>query len=243
MLSWIWKILGLGATGLDVQELARRLDRDQAKLREWKPVYREFTIPKRSGGKRRIHAPTPELKTLQRRILRRLLARLKTHPAATGFERGESFVTNARRHVGRAVVLRFDVQDFFPSTSARRVEKYFRAIGWNREAARLLSGLCTWEGALPQGAPTSPRLSNLLNYRLDARLSGLAARSEAIYTRYADDLTFSFREDRRDRIGFFSKWSAKLCKRKAIACIAAKRFTSDAAISGKRSRAWWSTSG
>ncbi|MCH8042575.1 MAG: RNA-directed DNA polymerase [Planctomycetes bacterium] len=81
------------------------------------------------------------------------------------------------------------------------MQDYFRAIGWNRPAAKLLVKLCTWQGALPQGAPTSPRLSNLVNYRLDARLAGLAARHGATYTRYADDLTFSFAEDDRDSVG------------------------------------------
>src|SRR5262249_44280484 len=151
------------------------------------------------------------LKTIQRRILRRLLGRLRCHPAATGFERGRSIVTNARAHVGKAVVVQMDLKDFFTSTTTRRVRKYFRKTGWNREAADLLIRLCTHQGGLPQGAPTSPRLSNLVNYRLDARLARLAGRRRlydprtgqrigsreigAKYTRYADDLTFSFQSD------------------------------------------------
>lgn len=198
--------------GHGVDELARRLDVPAAGLRAVRPAYREFRIPKRSGGTRQILAPEDSLKALQRRILRRLLARLRSHPAAHGFERGRSIVTNARAHVGRAVVVRMDLRDFFTATTAKRVRKYFRGIGWNRPAARLLTHLCTWEGGLPQGAPTSPRLSNLVNYRLDARLTGLATRKRlrdsfrtrrvvgtteigATYTRYADDLTFSFPTD------------------------------------------------
>jgi hypothetical protein len=182
-------------SGYPVAELARRLDVDPASLTNVAPSYREFTIPKRRSGRRRISAPERELKTLQRRILRRLLSRLSSHPAAMGFERGRSIVTNALPHQGQAVVVRMDVKDFFASTRAKRVRRYFRLIGWNRPAAELLTRLCTHEGALPQGAPTSPRLSNLVNYPLDARLSAMAQRCGAVYTRYADDITISFAEN------------------------------------------------
>lgn len=184
-----------GGHGLD--ELARRLGMSPPELASIQAAYRQFTIPKRSGGHRRILAPQKELKSVQRRILRRLLALLVSHPAATGFERGRSIVTNASRHLGRAVVVRMDLRDFFESTSARRVRRFFRRIGWNRPAARRLGELCTHRGALPQGAPTSPRLANLVNYRLDTRLNNLAAAFGATYTRYADDLVFSFDVDKR----------------------------------------------
>lgn len=195
LLDWLFPGRGYG-----VDELARRLDVEVARLRAMQPQYREFTIPKRSGGRRRILAPKPELKTLQRRILRRLLGRLKVHSAAMGFQRGRSIVTNARAHQGQAVVLRFDVQDFFPSTAANRVRQYFRRIGWNRPATELLMRLCTRENGLPQGAPTSPRLSNLVNYRLDARLSGMATALGGVYTRYADDITISFPDEQDGKI-------------------------------------------
>ena len=158
-----------------MDQLLGRLGLSGAQLQGVDPAYREFTIPKRSGGQRHILAPTPALRAVQRTILRRLLNKLKVHPAAVGFQRGESFVTNARRHCQRAVVVRLDVRDFFASISAPRVEGYFRAIGWNRTVARRLTQLCTWDGKLPPGAPTSPRLSNLVNYELDARLAGLVA--------------------------------------------------------------------
>jgi hypothetical protein len=88
-----------------------------------------------------------------------------------------------------------DLADFFPRTTEKRVRAYFRAVGWSTEAAKVLTRIGTHDGGLPQGAPTSPALSNLVNYRLDARLAGLAARFGAVYTRYADDLTFSFDSD------------------------------------------------
>lgn len=195
MIGWLLNLLGFAGKGYGPDELARRLDVPLERLEAVQPKYREFTIPKRSGGRRRITAPDKKLKQLQRRILRRLLARLRSHPGATGFERGQSFVTNAGRHQGQAIVIRFDIVDFFPSISEERVKKYFRRIGWNRKATRLLVRLVTWQGSLPQGAPTSPRLSNLVNYRLDSRISVLAKHFDAVYTRYADDITLSLPTD------------------------------------------------
>ena len=93
------------------------------------------------------------------------------------------------------MILKLDIRDFFGATKAARVRRYFRVIGWDREAAKVLTRLTTWDGGLPAGAPTSPRLANLVNVMLDARLAGLAAREGATYTRYADDLTFSFAVD------------------------------------------------
>jgi len=186
--------------GHTVEELARRLGITPGELAAVRPSYTAFYIPKRSGGQRTIHAPSPELKQAQRLILRRVLARLRSHAHAVGFERGHSIVTNAVCHVGQSVVAKLDIVDFFASTSAKRVEEYFRFIGWNREAAGLLTELCTHEGGLPQGAPTSPRLSNLVNHGLDAGLAKLAEQHGAAYTRYADDITFSFQRDDRAEI-------------------------------------------
>lgn len=190
LLSWLFG--GEGESGRGLDDLALRLKLRLEELQAVRPRYHEFKIPKRSGGRRTIMAPEPELKALQRRIYRRLLARLPVHLAATGFRRGESIVTHARRHQGQAVVMHLDLVDFFPSTSAKRIEKYFLAIGWNREAAKRLTNLCTADGGLPQGAPTSPILSNLVNYRLDARIAGYAKRLNIVYSRYADDITFSY---------------------------------------------------
>jgi RNA-directed DNA polymerase len=186
--------------GLGVAELARRLGVDELELRTLAPNYRAFQIPKRSGGQRTIYEPEETLKRVQRLVLRRLLKRLRSHAAAHGFERGRSIVTAALPHARRAVVLRMDVRDFFAETSAARVESYFRAVGWNAEAAALLARLSTHAGGLPQGAPTSPRLSNLVNFRLDARLSALARSLGAAYTRYADDMAFSFDADEHENV-------------------------------------------
>jgi hypothetical protein len=187
-------------TGAGIDALERRLGMTVAEIHAVPVAYREFEIPKRSGGRRRIAAPEPPLKALQKRLLRRLLDRLKAHPAATGFEHCHSIATNALCHTGQAVVLRMDLKDFFPSTTEQRVRDWFHGIGWNRAASGLLTRLVTHRGGLPQGAPTSPRLSNLVNHRLDARLEGLARKYAASYTRYADDMTFSFRKDDRAAI-------------------------------------------
>jgi RNA-directed DNA polymerase len=145
------------------------------------------------------------------------LAPLETHPAAHGFVPGRSTVTNARPHVGATVVLKMDLVDFFPSIHFGRLCGLFRQHGAGSEAARLLAALVTyrpilqgggvaWPSVLPQGAPTSPALSNLVCRRLDARLAGLASRAGAVYTRYADDLTFSFRAEPTKGIGRFAWW-------------------------------------
>jgi len=178
-----------------IAELATRLRLNVRELTTAPITYQQFEIPKRRKGKRKILAPVHHLKTIQRQILRRILGGLKPHPCATGFCRGHSIVTNALPHLGKAVIVRMDLKDFFPTTTAWRVNHYFRFIGWNAEAADLLTRLCTHNGCLPQGAPTSPKLSNLLNHHLDARLFGLAGAVDASYTRYADDITYSLQLD------------------------------------------------
>lgn len=174
-----------------VPELAQRLGINADDLKAVRLTYASFTIPKRSGGLRTILAPSPELKHVQKRIHQRLLRRLRAHPNATGFECGHSIVTNALPHCRKDVVIRLDLKDFFTSTKADRVHRYFRFIGYDEPAAALLTRLCTYKGSLPQGAPTSPRLSNLVNHRLDTRLAALAANRGLSYSRYADDITFS----------------------------------------------------
>jgi retron-type reverse transcriptase len=181
--------------GLKVEELARRLEMPADELRAFSPRYRTAFIKKRGRGERQLLVPDKRTKELQRKLLNRVLRRLRTHAAAVGFERGRSIVHNALPHAGQSVVVRLDVVDFFPSTAAERLEQYFRRIGWNKSAAELLVRMTTHDGGLPQGAPTSPRLSNLVNYLLDVQMFRLAKRWKGQYTRYADDITFSFPED------------------------------------------------
>ncbi len=183
-----------------IAHLAKWLDVPEAELREWLgrvPMwargyeYARFTIPKRRGGTRTISAPNEKLKALQRRILYRLLNPLPMHPSVTGFVRGRSIVDNARPHVGSGVVINLDLADFFPTITTERVAAMFRGLGWDADSAAILSRICTDEGRLPQGAPTSPAISNLVCRRLDERLSGLVKLFKGHYTRYADDITIS----------------------------------------------------
>src|SRR6187399_1139547 len=179
--------------------------------------YVAFEVPKASGGVRVLHAPRPELKRLQRELLRMFLAPLEAHTAAHGFVAGRSTVTNATPHIGARVILKLDIVDFFPTIHFGRVAGLFERHGAGHEAARTLAAIVTfrpklpdgriaWPSVLPQGAPTSPMLSNLVCRRLDARLTGLAERTGAAYTRYADDLTFSFRDVPEQGIGHFAWW-------------------------------------
>lgn len=196
MLRKLWRLLRrVPAGGRSVDELAEWLNVPRKQLVSIEPMYRRFTIPKRSGGQREILAPSDDLKRIQRRILRRVLNGLTVHPCATGFERGRSIVDNALPHRQPAVLVKLDIIEFFPSTEAERIRRLFLSCGWGRAASDLLTHLCTYEGSLPQGAPTSPRLSNLVNRLLDEELENIATGFGANYTRYADDMTFSFSAD------------------------------------------------
>jgi hypothetical protein len=157
--------------------------------------YRSFKIQKPDGRERRILAPSPALKKLQRQLLAKYLSTLKIHPAATAFFPGASIAGNARRHAGRALIATADLADFFESTSADRVRSFFVKEGWRDEPLSTLMRLCVYRGGLPQGAPTSPCLSNLVNVELDEALSAIAGRNRAWYTRYGDDLIFSWRTE------------------------------------------------
>ena len=196
-IHWLRAKYGFGKSP---EELAKRLGMSLEELRTIPLDYVEAFIPKRRGGSRRLLVPGEKLKAVQRQILHRVLAKLTVHPAVTGFENRQSIVHNANRHVGQKVVLKMDVEDFFPSTTAERITKYFQRVGWNREAAELLTKLTTYENGLPQGAPMSPRRSNLVNRRLDTRIAWAAKKRKATYTRYADDITISFPRDNARRV-------------------------------------------
>jgi RNA-directed DNA polymerase len=180
--------------------------------------YRQFVVPKRSGGERVLSAPLPHLKRTQHWILRNILDPVPLEAPAHGFVRGRSTVSNAREHLRRDVVVNLDLADFFPSVTFPRVRGVFRALGYSPAAASLLALLSTecprrpmlyagtryhvavGDRALPQGAPTSPALANLASRRLDRRLAGLAAKAGWTYTRYADDLTFSAPRGKRGEV-------------------------------------------
>lgn len=137
-------------------------------------------------------APNYSLKTLQRSIYHKLLKRLYLHQAATAYIPGRSIFDNASPHVRQEVVINIDLKDFFGSVSSSKVYRYWRGLRWDDETSTILTNICCYKGSLPQGSPTSPALSNLCNQLLDARLEGLARTNKGQYTRYLDDLTFSF---------------------------------------------------
>ena len=177
--------------------------------------YRTYEIPKRTGGRRVIAQPSREMKALQSWILRNILEGLRVSPAAKGFEKGSSIVDNAIPHRGSTAVLCLDLEDFFPSIKVNQVWSVFHAVGYSPAIAAILASICCFKGGLPQGGPTSPKLANLVTLRLDARLLGLVGKRGIVYTRYADDLTFST----------FSAWKLVGCLPLIRKIIASEGFT------------------
>ncbi len=155
--------------------------------------YENFKIPKKNGrGRREINAPNHNLKTLQRSVYHKLLKSLQIHKSATAYIPNRSIFENALPHVNQDIVINIDLKDFFGSIESDRIYRFWHFLGWDVETSTILKNICCYEGSLPQGSPTSPALSNLCNQLLDARLEGLANRNNGRYTRYSDDLTFSF---------------------------------------------------
>ena len=155
--------------------------------------YHEFEIPKRTGGMRQISAPRGLVRDCQDRLLPVLQAIYEGHPSAHGFIAGRSVVSNASTHTGRHWVLNVDLADFFPSINFGRVRGLFMAppFSMGPKAAAVMAQICTHRNGLPQGAPTSPVLSNFIAAALDRRLTRLARDQKCDYSRYADDITFS----------------------------------------------------
>src|SRR4051812_46351317 len=211
----------------DVQSLAKALGLTIPRLR-WLTYHRDvdtgthyhrWLVPKRDGSPRLISAPKPELKAAQRWIMREVTDHLPVHGAAHGFLAGRSIVTNARVHAGARIVVKLDIREFYPTVTMRRVKGLLRRAGLGEQVATVMALLATdspreevvthgkthfvalGPRSLPQGAPTSPSITNALCLRLDCRLSGLARKLGCRYTRYADDLTFSWHGDARSQVG------------------------------------------
>jgi retron-type reverse transcriptase len=210
----------LGVTQDRLAWIADRRSLERSVTDERLRHYSRRWLRKADGSARLLEAPKTETKDLQRQILRAILDRIPAHEAAHGFRSGRSVLTAAAPHRGQQVVIRIDLETFFTTVTAGRVYGLFRLAGYPEPVAHALTGLCTtvtptavlrdapdapphWvakrrrmlqalrEPHLPQGSPTSPALANLVAYGLDRRLSGLAAKLGATYTRYADDLIFS----------------------------------------------------
>jgi RNA-directed DNA polymerase len=152
--------------------------------------YRRFTI--RMGAKERgVAAPRSGLKTVQRYVARTLSTFHGHHDSVHGFRAGRSILTGAAPHCDKAWIWSLDIQDFFPSITRDMVRTALVEIGFPPAGAEAIANVCTFEGQLPQGAPSSPVLSNLCSARMDRELAALADAHQWTYTRYADDLTFS----------------------------------------------------
>ncbi|OQB13599.1 MAG: Reverse transcriptase (RNA-dependent DNA polymerase) [Firmicutes bacterium ADurb.Bin193] len=148
-------------------------------------------IPKKSGGFRDLHIPSVELKYLQCWILDNILIKVQISPYATGFCNNKSIIDNAKMHIGSECILNMDIKDFFPSIKFTMVFRIFAYYGYTKELSFVFAKLCTYEDSLPQGSPASPCISNIVSLRIDKRLSLLAEKYNACYSRYADDITFS----------------------------------------------------
>lgn len=154
--------------------------------------YHEIKIPKNNGnGDRTLSLPSKKLKKLQRWILDNILYKIAVHECAHGFVPDKSTITNAKQHIKKEFILKMDIKDFFPSISSRRVFGLFKSIGYNEQVSIALTKICTYNEFLPQGAPTSPYISNLICRKLDNRITLLCIKNSLVYSRYADDLTIS----------------------------------------------------
>lgn len=162
--------------------------------------YRYFQIPKHTGGVRDIAEPLPSLKEIQKWILTNILYRCEPSKFAKAYVPKRSIRENARFHRRQPMVLSLDVENFFGSISSAKVYRFYKRLGYCKSVAALITELCTLDRSLPQGAPTSPAISNLVSLRIDHRLSGYALKNKIRYTRYADDLTFSGEFDVGDLI-------------------------------------------
>lgn len=160
--------------------------------------YNTFPITKRSGKQRFISSPRTFLKVTQWWILDTILAKAACSSAVHGFVRGRSFKTNAQCHLGARHLLNIDIKDFFPSITWGKVNSVFLEFGYSDKVSASLADLCTLYESLPQGAPTSPAISNLVFRSLDHRIQRMCSENGFTYTRYADDLTISC----HDRIDF-----------------------------------------
>lgn len=181
--------------------------------------YRKFAVPKKTGGVREISAPKPRLKRIQHWILHHILDQVEVHDAAHGFRRDRSIVTNAQQHTSSGVVVNVDIQDFFPTVTFRRIRGVFKSLGYSGQISTVFALLCSeperrevaldgrtfhvarTERRLPQGAPTSPALTNVICRGLDARLHTLSQKNGFTYTRYADDMTFSASGEATQNVG------------------------------------------
>ena len=166
-------------------------------------MYKQYEIPKRNGGRRRIEHPSGELKAIQRWLSHNIISRFPVDPNAFAYVEGRGIRENARQHLNSKYMLKMDFRNFFPSIRSSDVEYFLRVnsgcldSGWSEEDCLLFSSLVCRNGRLTIGAPSSPSLSNVMCFRLDQDLGALAAGMNLRYSRYADDICFSTEGEER----------------------------------------------
>ncbi|MBI4546863.1 MAG: RNA-directed DNA polymerase [Ignavibacteriae bacterium] len=196
MLENIQRLRLLGLPVFDnIENLAALIRVDSKRLTilvlQSERFYRTYRIPKRSSGWRKISSPSKEIKAIQAWILRNILDKLSPSAYATGYILRKRLVDNVNPHASNRFFLSVDIRDFFPMIGSWRIRRLFEVLGYSEMAAVTLTRLCTYFGGLPQGGVTSPALSNLVCLKVDRRLGGLASHRNMVFTRYADDITFS----------------------------------------------------
>jgi len=179
----------------DEKELASLIHVDPGRIKTLSTYshryYKKYKIRKSNGKMREIKQPRKDLKGIQAWILRNILDKLNPTIFATAYIKDKNILSNVAPHCNNKYFMLLDLEEFFPSISISRAAKIFSLIGYSRKAKYILSMLCTCDGSLPQGAVTSPSLSNLIAAKLDRRISGYISKRNIIYTRYADDITLS----------------------------------------------------
>ncbi len=181
------------------EDIAQLLDVTDYKLRYHLYIsasnqrYKVFNIPKKSGRNRIISAPRSAIKILQQKLNQVLHSVYESKAPVHGFTLKKSVVTNASMHLRQRYILNLDLEDFFPSINFGRVRGLFLSAPYNCKpaVATVLAQICCHNNSLPQGAPTSPIISNMICAQMDSQLRRLAQKHRCIYTRYADDITFS----------------------------------------------------
>ena len=160
--------------------------------------YMQFKIPKKNGGYRKISSPCDDLKVIHLFLKDVFYELYTTKPAVHGFAKNKSIVTNAESHLGKNFIFNIDLSDFFGSIHFGRIRNLFKSepFNFNHTVSTVLAQICCFNNSLPQGAPTSPILSNMIARKLDTQLQHLAKITNCTYTRYADDISFSFTSSR-----------------------------------------------
>jgi len=153
--------------------------------------YRDFEITKKNGNKRPISEPLPSLKEIQIWILKNILEKVPVSRFAKAYKPKTSLMENLKFHKNQPKVFTLDLENFFSSIKIELVEKVFHELGYSKMVSNLLAKLCSRDNSLPQGAPTSPYLSNLIFKEADTIISDFCIQQKIRYTRYADDLSFS----------------------------------------------------